>query len=780
MVYQLDFTARNGDKVRDLSFTSDGSYAIYADRSNGFYWYDFSGDSETLITAASDARVSQMGPLDEYWISVDDTTLEIRDWDQANSSFSPVETIDDGLTVHAARWSSNGEYFAVADTERATLYSWDRTNESYTQEGQHDFGKDTHSIEFRPDDSQLAHDDTDNDLMHVHNVPSFTHQTDWGLGDAIGDKGHPAISFADVGGTEHMIYGDQSTDWFVREPNNSYTQINSGSLGGAVESCHYYDGQHVAMGCGASYTQILDAENGYAEDTQLSDPTNTVNAAVYTSDGSRLGVASADGTVYFYNTPFGSGSTDVSETASVTVNSSTTATDSVGASETPGVTGSGLTAIAGSATASEAPGLTASTSTTAASSATASEMLGLTASGILSTTESASVQEAGALTAVGSPALADSATASEAPGLTVTGSLSAIESTDAPTVSEAPGLTASASTTAASSATASEAPGLTASTSTTTSESAGVGEHPGVTAVGLPSTADTATVTDAIGVTAAGLPATTESITMPSADEQASITAAGLPAVTDSVGVEEGGGLTAAGSPAITAAAGVDEGGAITAAGSPAAIDIAGVQEAGAVLADGYPAVTTSVTVLERGSVTALASLSVTAVADAAEVVQRLDRALQVDIRRTSRPSFDVSRAVTAAVDLRWGRTIDFGVDSMTHEIDPIEEYRAGDSLIIEFEVADSDTNANQKDLSGADIDWELRRRDGTTELSSATDAEVSVSIVDAGAGRFDVEIDAGATETLTDTFVQWVRIVDAFGRQSSSAGRITISAGWP
>jgi len=677
MVYQLDFTARNGDKVRDLSFTSDGSYAIYADRSNGFYWYDFSGDSETLITAASDARVSQMGPLDEYWISVDDTTLEIRDWDQANSSFSPVETIDDGLTVHAARWSSNGEYFAVADTERATLYSWDRTNESYTQEGQHDFGKDTHSIEFRPDDSQLAHDDTDNDLMHVHNVPSFTHQTDWGLGDAIGDKGHPAISFADVGGTEHMIYGDQSTDWFVREPNNSYTQINSGSLGGAVESCHYYDGQHVAMGCGASYTQILDAENGYAEDTQLSDPTNTVNAAVYTSDGSRLGVASADGTVYFYNTPFGSGSTDVSETASVTVNSSTTATDSVGASETPGVTGSGLTAIAGSATASEAPGLTASTSTT-------------------------------------------------------------------------------------------------------TSESAGVGEHPGVTAVGLPSTADTATVTDAIGVTAAGLPATTESITMPSADEQASITAAGLPAVTDSVGVEEGGGLTAAGSPAITAAAGVDEGGAITAAGSPAAIDIAGVQEAGAVLADGYPAVTTSVTVLERGSVTALASLSVTAVADAAEVVQRLDRALQVDIRRTSRPSFDVSRAVTAAVDLRWGRTIDFGVDSMTHEIDPIEEYRAGDSLIIEFEVADSDTNANQKDLSGADIDWELRRRDGTTELSSATDAEVSVSIVDAGAGRFDVEIDAGATETLTDTFVQWVRIVDAFGRQSSSAGRITISAGWP
>lgn len=112
----------------------------------------------------------------------------------------------------------------------------------------------------------------------------------------------------------------------------------------------------------------------------------------------------------------------------------------------------------------------------------------------------------------------------------------------------------------------------------------------------------------------------------------------------------------------------------------------------------------------------------------------------------------------------------------MSHTIESIDHYWAGDTLHLQFVVWDGDVGGTRKPLTGASFEWWLQTR-GETALS-LEDTSVSVtSIESTEVGEFEIVIEKGATDDLGSiSYAERLRIVDSDGRQSTFGATFTVN----
>jgi hypothetical protein len=112
----------------------------------------------------------------------------------------------------------------------------------------------------------------------------------------------------------------------------------------------------------------------------------------------------------------------------------------------------------------------------------------------------------------------------------------------------------------------------------------------------------------------------------------------------------------------------------------------------------------------------------------------------------------------------------------MTHEITPPDHYVAGESLTQEFTIEE---DGAAKDISGADIEWQLvptRGADADAALLDGDAGGVTVEIADAPSGRIDVTIDQDTTTDLAGRRLSQRLIVDDDGPGKQIwGGRFTV-----
>lgn len=86
----------------------------------------------------------------------------------------------------------------------------------------------------------------------------------------------------------------------------------------------------------------------------------------------------------------------------------------------------------------------------------------------------------------------------------------------------------------------------------------------------------------------------------------------------------------------------------------------------------------------------------------------------------------------------------------MPHEIEPFEDYIAGESVTWEYTLEEG---GNPKDLTGVSVEWYLFDREGQdvtdAVLSSVDDGGVTAEVVSTADGRVDVTIDQDVTADL-------------------------------
>jgi len=94
-----------------------------------------------------------------------------------------------------------------------------------------------------------------------------------------------------------------------------------------------------------------------------------------------------------------------------------------------------------------------------------------------------------------------------------------------------------------------------------------------------------------------------------------------------------------------------------------------------------------------------------------------------------------------------------------------------GDTQILPFSVEDG---GGSVDLGGATIEWALY--DGDNKVLSLSDSGVAIQNRDDPNGTFEVEIGAGATDTVTPgNYNEQIRVIDKSGKQSTFSGEVRL-----
>lgn len=115
----------------------------------------------------------------------------------------------------------------------------------------------------------------------------------------------------------------------------------------------------------------------------------------------------------------------------------------------------------------------------------------------------------------------------------------------------------------------------------------------------------------------------------------------------------------------------------------------------------------------------------------------------------------------------------------MSHKIEKIEHFPQGDTKIIPFSITDGETD-DSLDITGAEIEWEMRRYSDGDVLLDLDDSDVSVQNRDDTNGEFEIRIEKGATSDFEDeTHRQSLRILDGQdpSNQTTWVGEVEISA---
>lgn len=100
----------------------------------------------------------------------------------------------------------------------------------------------------------------------------------------------------------------------------------------------------------------------------------------------------------------------------------------------------------------------------------------------------------------------------------------------------------------------------------------------------------------------------------------------------------------------------------------------------------------------------------------------------------------------------------------MTKENQNIENYYAGDSLVLDVTVTDQSGAA--KDLTGASIEWGLFPRGSDTAVLTKTTTGGGVAVT--GAGVFEVTVDPGDTTGLEGLHYHEAEVTDGAGAVST------------
>lgn len=112
----------------------------------------------------------------------------------------------------------------------------------------------------------------------------------------------------------------------------------------------------------------------------------------------------------------------------------------------------------------------------------------------------------------------------------------------------------------------------------------------------------------------------------------------------------------------------------------------------------------------------------------------------------------------------------------MTHELNPIEDHTAGETVEHTITIYDEDDeNSELKDLSGAEVEWVLvNGRQGEAVLDH-TDTGVTVAVTDAVGGQVTVTFANGATEGLGGEYTQIVTVWDNADRRNVYTGVVAV-----
>lgn len=103
------------------------------------------------------------------------------------------------------------------------------------------------------------------------------------------------------------------------------------------------------------------------------------------------------------------------------------------------------------------------------------------------------------------------------------------------------------------------------------------------------------------------------------------------------------------------------------------------------------------------------------------------------------------------------------------------DRYYAGDTLVLELTVRDADADGDPKDLLGADVEYAILELLTNEVVIDESDPGVDVEITDTSGGELTVEIDADATESLSGTYIQRLRIVDNDGRRNTYTSELAV-----
>lgn len=110
----------------------------------------------------------------------------------------------------------------------------------------------------------------------------------------------------------------------------------------------------------------------------------------------------------------------------------------------------------------------------------------------------------------------------------------------------------------------------------------------------------------------------------------------------------------------------------------------------------------------------------------------------------------------------------------MTHVVN-IFELHAGDSRTLEVTVTDEDSNV-VVDITDCDVFWVVSRVLGSASLLTKQ-VGTGITVVDAPAGRFDIQLDSDDTQELQGSYYHESRMIDDTGAISTIlSGSLTIT----
>ena len=111
----------------------------------------------------------------------------------------------------------------------------------------------------------------------------------------------------------------------------------------------------------------------------------------------------------------------------------------------------------------------------------------------------------------------------------------------------------------------------------------------------------------------------------------------------------------------------------------------------------------------------------------------------------------------------------------MTHTIDSVRNWPSGDTRIFPFTVLDEDSDGEPLNIIGADINWYLRDRVSSDKVLSLDSDGVSLEIVEASEGKFEISVEKTATEDISGQFREIVILTDADDNRTRWSGTIRI-----
>ena len=204
------------------------------------------------------------------------------------------------------------------------------------------------------------------------------------------------------------------------------------------------------------------------------------------------------------------------------------------------------------------------------------------------------------------------------------------------------------------------------------------------------------------------------------------------------------------------------ESGTVGGVGSLSIIERGVASESGQVIATGELTATDGIVVFESGTTTSTAAFDVL---DKVGVLESGTITATGTVTGVERLAGGV-RIHTRDVDLsfRVQREFTFNENKTMTEIQAIDDTITNETRILEFTATE---NGSARSLTDPEIEWSLKDKSGV--VLDTSDSEVTVTVIDADNGRFNVTVDT--IDAPAGVYTQRVELTDVNGRVTRSTG---------